>query len=90
MQHWPQTISSIKSATIRGRANGSDIYEDRIRDWQLYQEQLPDVLIMENGDIVDGRHRYLAAKRDNRPLNGQVVVMIEGHWVTTGIVVRVL
>ncbi len=90
MQHWQPAIESIESNTIVGIAHGDGIYESRVSHWQAYSGQLPDVLIMENGNIVDGRHRYLAAKRDNRPLNGQVVVMIDGHWVATGVNVRVV
>lgn len=55
----------LKYVPVAALAENSDyeVYEDKVEEFAEYETPMPPIIIGEDGDIIDGNHRMLAARK---------------------------
>lgn len=86
MIHWGPDFDRLECELFAVPA-GHPIYDERVTQWRTYLEEhgeLPPVLVMETGWLVNGHHRLLVARECGLSLWGLIVERDGENWVATG------
>ena len=87
--NWQPAIDRLNE-TVTAILDDQERTVERVEAWRRFKQSWPAVLVTQDGWVVDGRHRVVAARLDSRVLWGHIVERSGDDWVATGNIVRVL